>query len=171
MTRPSTFVPYQQGTQKARTTKTAKGAADFLRANDKMASILPTVTRMAALQKDCTATLPAMFATCAVLSLENEQLVLAVPNAALASKLKQQLPKLQDNLLKRGWQVSAIRLKVQVITGLVKTERIKELNMPMQAVSAFDSLENGLEETPQNKTLKAALRALIERQRGQHKGG
>lgn len=165
MTRPSSFIPYQQGTQ---TAKTAKGAADFLRANDKMASILPTVTRMAALQKDCAATLPAMFASCMVLSLESEQLVLAVPNAAVASKLKQQLPKLQDNLLKRGWQVSAIRLKVQVITGIVKTERIKDLSMPSGAVSAFDALENGLEETQQNKTLKAALRALIERQRSQH---
>ena len=162
MTRPSSFIPYQQGT---RSKRTAQGAAEFLRAHDKMSALLPTITRMAALQKDCAATLPAIFSTCAVLSCENEQLVLAVPNAALASKLKQQLPKLQDNLLKRGWQVIAIRLKVQVIREVVKVTPIKQAVLTTNAVSAFSSLENALEETPQNSALKAALRALVEKRR------
>jgi len=159
--RPPSFIPYQQGTHQA---KTAKGAADFLRAHDKMASILPAVTRMAALQKDCAATLPAMFASCVVLSFENDQLVLAVPNAALASKLKQQLPKLQDNLCKRGWQVIAIRLKVQVIQGIEKTEPIKQIQLSTQAIDAFKTLETNLETSPQNNALKAALRNMIMRQ-------
>jgi hypothetical protein len=158
--RSSSFIPYQQGT---RQTQTVKGAADFLRAHDKMASILPTVTRMAALQADCATALPAMFNYCTVLSYETEQLVLATPNAAIASKLKQQLPKLQDALRKRGWQISAIRLKVQVPQEIVKKEIVKQLQLPSHAVSALANLDSALEDTLQNKTLKAALATMVRR--------
>jgi hypothetical protein len=160
MTRSSSFIPYPQGTQQKRT---AQGAADFLRANDKMAAIMPTVTRLAALQKDCAATLPTMFDSCSVLSFEADQLVLAIPNAAIASKLKQQLPKLQDNLRKRGWQVIAIRLKVQLIQEINKTKTPKQLSLPTHAISALAALENTLEDTPTNSALKAALGAMLKR--------
>jgi hypothetical protein len=162
MMHPSSFIPYQQGT---RSVRTAKGAADFLRAHDKMASILPTVTRMVALQKDCAATLPPMFDACAVQLFEAEQLVLSVPNAALAAKLKQQVPKLQSSLLKRGWQVSAIRLKVQVTKNHEKSTTSKRLNLPRQAVSAFAELGDMLEDSPRNAALKAALTAMVRRHR------
>jgi hypothetical protein len=115
MNRSSSFSPYQQGARTPRNSaRAAQGAADFLRGHEKMASLLPAVSRMAALQKDCAAVLPDMFSACGVLQFESEQLVLSVPNAALTARLKQMLPKLQDALLKRGWQVSAIRLRVQV---------------------------------------------------------
>lgn len=162
MMRSSSFIPYQLGTQQKRT---AKGAADFLRANDKMAAIMPTVTRLVALQKDCAAILPAMFDSCSVLSFEADQLVLAIPNAAIASKLKQQLPKLQDSLRKRGWQVIAIRLKVQVVQGMAKPEAIKQLALPSRAISAFADLEGTLEDSPTNSALKAALAAMLGRHR------
>jgi hypothetical protein len=160
--RSSSFIPYQQGT---RQTQTPKGAADFLRAHDKMASILPAVTRMAALQADCAAMLPTMFNSCSVLSYDEEQLVLATPNAAIASKLKQQLPKLHDNLCKRGWKVIAIRLKVQVTQEVAKKETTKQLQLPSRALTALASLEQALEESPQNKNLKVALATLVRRHR------
>ena len=162
--RPSSFIPNRQGTRAA---QSVQGATDFLRAHDKMAAILPTVTRMAALQKDCAATLPVMFDACAVLQFESEQLVLSTPNAALAAKLKQQLPKLQENLLKRGWQVNAIRLKVQVTQNLEKVARPKQLVLPPRAVSAFAELVGTLEDSPRNATLRAALRMMVERHRGE----
>ena len=162
MMRTSSFIPYQQGTQQHRT---AKGATDFLRAHDKMAAIMPTVTRIAALQKDCAALLPAMFDSCFVLSFEADNLVLAIPNAAIASKLKQQLPKLQDSLRKRGWQVIAIRLKVQVIQKIAKKEISKQLTLPSGAISALATLENTLEDSPTNSALKAALGAMLRRHR------
>jgi len=90
-------------------------------------------------------------------------LTLAIPNAALAAKLKQQLPKLQDNLLKRGWQVIAIRLKVQVINVVVKPERVPHPGLSAGAISAFAQLENALEKTPQNSGLKEALKNLVEK--------
>ena len=158
--RSSSFIPYQQG---ARPKNSVKGATDFLRAHDKMAALLPNITRMAALQKDCAATLPVMFEACSVLQFESGQLVLAIPNAALASKLKQQLPKLQDTLLKRGWQISAIRLKVQVTKSPEKSVTSKSLVLPGQALSALSMLGETLEDTPRNDALKTAIRAMVGR--------
>ncbi|GIZ50947.1 hypothetical protein NCCP691_09610 [Noviherbaspirillum aridicola] len=134
-----------------------------MRGNDKMAALLPTVARLAALQQDCASVLPALFDACSVLSFESGQLVLAAPNAAFAAKLKQQLPKLQEALLKGGWQVSAIRIKVQVRKIAEKTRPQKQLVLPSAAKSALASLKESLEETPQNQELKAALEAMLKR--------
>lgn len=159
--RSSSFIPYRPNARP----KTAKGAADFLQSHDKMAALLPTVTRMAALQKDCAATLPVMFDACTVLQFESDQLVLSTPNASLAAKLKQQLPKLQEGLQKRGWQVNAIRLKVQVTKIVENSIKPKQLMLPKQAVSALAELGNTLENSPRNDALKAALSAMVRRHR------
>jgi hypothetical protein len=161
--RPSSFIPFKPTSSFQ---KPAKGAADFLRAHDKMAALLPAITRMAALQKDCAATLPAMFAHCAVLQFEDNQLVLAVPNAALVTRMKQQLPKLQDELQVRGWQVNAIRLKVQVSKIPSKSTTSSNLELPNLALSAFQELENSLEDSPRNQTLKNALKTMLWHQQG-----
>ena len=162
MTRPSNFVPFKSG---IRTAATSRGVADFLRGHDKMAALLPSVTRMANLQSDCAANLPSMFAACGVLQFESGQLVLSTPNAALASKLKQQLPKLQEGLQQRGWQVNAIRLKVQVGPALEKVPHVKQLRLPDPALSALQQLEKSLASSPRNAALLAAISALVKRPR------
>lgn len=162
----SFFSPYHQSTKASRaSTRSAQGATDYLRANDKMASLLPTVARMIALQKDCAAILPEMFNACSVLQFDSDQLTLSTPNAALAAKLKQKLPKLQDALLQRGWQVSAIRLKVQVSNLAEKAIYSKQLQLPTQAVSALATLNSALEDSPRNATLRAAIDVMISRHR------
>ena len=148
-----------------RTGPKAVGAADFLRANDTMAGLLPTAMRMASLQKDCAAALPAMFEHCDILQFESAQLVLAIPNAAVASKLKQQLPKLQTALQKRGWQVEAIKLKIQVSKSIPPVVHTHQLAFPDKAVSAFAELGEALEPTPQNAALIAAVKAMASRRR------
>jgi hypothetical protein len=159
------FSPYRQGTETARASiRTAQCVTEFLQAHDKMASLLPTATRMAALQKDCATLLPDIFNDCAVLQFESDQLILSIPNAALASKLKQRLPKLQDALRQRGWQVSAIRLKVQIMNITEKSTLAKQSIMTPQAVSALAMLNHSLEETPRNAALKAAISTMIKRQ-------
>jgi hypothetical protein len=100
-----------------------------------------------------------------VLRFESGQLVLAVPNAALAAKLKQQLPKLQDALLKRGFQVSSIRLRLQpgnIVTNVTKS---KQLLLPNQAISALADLNASLEDSPHNEALKAAIMTMLHRHR------
>lgn len=165
MLRSSSFLPSQNGAPSAQSSRSARGAGDFLRAHDKMAAILPGVTRMVALQKACAAALPAMFGACAVLQFESAQLVLSTPNAALASKLKQQLPKLQEALLTQGWQVSSIRLKIQVAQKLQRPPKSAPPVLPPVATSAFDALEKALPDSPRNQALKTAIAAMVRKQR------
>lgn len=162
MQRLSNFIPAHSRTRRPETTKDALA---FLRGDDKMASLLPTATRMAALQKDCAAVLPVMFDACSILQFADGQLVLSTPTAALASRLKQQLPKLQEALLKRGWQVNAIRLKVQVGANLIRPPQIKQAVLPERAVSALAELGGALEKTSRNESLVAAIEALVRRHR------
>ncbi len=163
--RSSSFPPNQPSAPAAKPSRSTLGAADFLRAHAKMAAIMPGVTRMVALQKACAAALPAMFATCAVVQFESGQLVLSTPNAALAAKLKQQLPKLQEILQQQGWQVSAIRLKVQVARKLEKPARVVPPVLPPIATSAFAELGEALDDSPRNQALKAAIEAMVRRRR------
>lgn len=135
-------------------------ATDFLRANDRMASLLPAATRMARLQADCAQALPSMFGNVDVLSFHEGALVLAVPSSALAARLKQMLPKLQASLQQKGWQVESVKLKVQVARALPDKPQMRTLELPPTAVQAFEELAETLEDTAQNKELVAALRAL-----------
>lgn len=128
-----------------------------------MAALLPAVTRLVTLQKECSALLPAFFDACSVIQFDAGQLVVGTPNAALATKLKQQLPKLQDGLVKRGWQVNAIRIKVQVGKIAEKTIPVKTLALPNQALDALSALNEALEESKQNHALKEALNAMLQR--------
>jgi hypothetical protein len=153
------FIPDQQGNRLP--AGTVQGAAEFLRAHDKMASILPAVKRIVALQRDCATALPSMFNACSVLQFESNLLVLSMPNAALAAKLKQQLPKLQYKLLALGWQVSAIRLKVQATQNIEESRTSKQLRLPGLAVSALAALDLALEDSPRNAALKAALGEML----------
>lgn len=141
------------------------GAVDFLNAHDRLASLLPTAKRIAALQKDCADILPEMFASCEVMQFESEKLTLSVPSAALAARLKQTLPRLMDGLAKRGWQVSAIKLKVQVRQSSRPVVRQKQMPMPDRAVNAFAELEDALEKKPHNDALRQALQSLLQRHR------
>lgn len=145
--------------------KTSIEATDFLRRNDKMAALLPAAMRMASLQKDCADALPPMFGTCDVLSFQEGQLTLAVPSSAMAAKLKQQVPKLQLALHKRGWVVDGIKLKVQVTRSIAPVVHTRQLVLPQTAINAFDQLGDTLAPTAQNATLIAALKAMAARRR------
>jgi hypothetical protein len=164
---PSPTTSFSVSSRTARvTSKTPKGVADFLRTHDKMAALLPAAMRMASLQRDCAANLPAVFASCAILKFEADQLVLTAPNAALASKLKQQLPKLQESLIQLGWQVNAIRIKLQPGKIAEKSRNIKQLVLPSEAISSFVALSGALEDTPQNAALKSAIASMLKHHRG-----
>lgn len=138
-----------------------------MRAHDKLSALLPTVTRMAALQKDCAALLPDMFSACEILQFGAEQLLLSTPNAAVAARLKQKLPHLQDALMQRGWQIKTIRLKVQVTKTVEKSIASVRLELPMQAITALGMLNEGLGESSRNQNLKAAIDRLLQHHREQ----
>lgn len=150
-----------------RNIQTSFEVVDFLRKNDRLASLLPTATRMARLQSDCAAALPAMAANSDVLSFQEGVLVLAVPSSAIAARLKQQLPKLQATLQQRGWQVESARIKVQVTRAFAPEPPKPNRELPPNAVKAFEDLGEALPETAQNAQLIAAIRSLAAKRRGQ----
>jgi hypothetical protein len=147
--------------------KTSFGATDFLRANDRLAALMPTALRVGNLQRDVKNILPPMYAGCDVLSFQEGALTLAVPSSAVAAKLKQQLPKLQAGLQKKGWQVDNVRIKIQMRPTVPVREEAKPstLTLPSTAVEAFEQLGEALPETQQNAALKAALKRLAERRK------
>ncbi|GGY50355.1 DciA family protein [Pseudoduganella albidiflava] len=149
-----------------RRNRTAVEATDFLRRDDRLAALLPAVQRMAKLQQDCAKVLPAAFNFCDILSFEAGQLVLSTPNASVAAKLKQQLPKLQEALSAKGWQIDNIRLKVQMMKAMATppVER-RQLVIPEVGVDSFARLSETLEPTKQNATLIAALKNLVAHRR------
>ncbi|MFC5550994.1 DciA family protein [Massilia aerilata] len=148
--------------------RTSIEATDFLRRNDRLASLLPAATRMASLQKDVRLILPPMYANCETLSIQEGVLTLAVPSSAVAAKLKQQGPKLQAALQKKGWQVDSVRIKIQVGRAMPAKEDIMKpssFELPPTAVQAFEELGEALPASPQNATLIAAIRRLAEKRK------
>jgi len=155
--------PYRINIKRGRPVSVTSGASDFLRANDKIAPLLPAIQRNLALQRDCEAILSSLFELCEVMQLADGQLVLGAANAAIATKLKQQCPKLQLQLQQRGWQINAIRIKVQVKRVIEKPLPIKQLSIPKTALEALSALEKNIEKTAQNADLRAALSRLLTR--------
>jgi len=146
--------------------RTAFGATDFLRSNERLAALLPAAMRIGNLQKDVRVILPPMYTGCDVLSFHEGVLVLAVPSSAVAAKLKQQLPKLQTGLQKKGWQVDSVRIKIQVGRALPQPQAEKRvLELPPTAVQAFEELGHNLPDTAQNAPLIAALLRLAEKRK------
>jgi hypothetical protein len=148
--------------------RTSIEATDFLRRNDRMASLLPAATRMASLQKDVKVILPPMYAGCDVMSLQEGVLTLAVPSSAVAAKLKQQAPKLQATLQKKGWQIDSVKIKIQVGRALPPQQEMlkpSSLELPPTAVQAFEELGDALPESPQNAPLIAAIKRLAEKRK------
>jgi hypothetical protein len=148
-----------------RNRKTSLEVTDFLRSNERMASLLPAALRMADLQRDVGQILPAMADNCDVLSFQDGALVLAVPSSAVAARLKQSLPKLQSSLLARGWQVTSMKLKVQVTRAMPPQVETRVLELPPTAVDAFEELGDALPDTPQNAALVAAIKRLAAKRR------
>jgi hypothetical protein len=160
----SNFTYQPRATTYSKGASPAHGAVDFLRTHDKMAALLPAVTRMAELQKECASLLPESFHVCTVVQFEAGCLVFSAPNAALAAKLKQRMPKLQDALSGRGWQVDAIRVKISVSPSFAVQPAVrKEKHLPRHAMSALSDLEQGLDVSPRNAALKAALQKMLDR--------
>ena len=156
--RPTTFVPARRPGQRP----TARDAADFLQGNDKLAGLLPAAARLADLQRECVRLMPTQFVHCTVLQITDGQLTVAVPNAALATRVKQLLPKLHAGLLEKGWQIDGIKLKIQVIAAPLP-KPVRDLSLPGGAVASFAALDSSLETHPRNAALKEAIQALVAR--------
>lgn len=136
---------------------------DFLQRHETAAGLLPSAQRILRLGQDLRPLLPsALRDTCEVSGFDDTVIVLRVSSSGAAAKLRQTLPRLRDGLLARGWQVSAIRTRVQPGGAAVipSTWRApSDTAIPASGLAAFDALERTLDESP----LKAAVERLLRR--------
>ncbi len=157
---PANFTPFRRPEQRT----SAREALDFLQSSEKVSALLPTASRLAQLQQSCERLQPQVFASCRVVHLDNGLLQIAVPNAALATRLRQQLPRLAAGLRENGWPVEDIRLKVQVMPErLPAPPAPKKRELPVAALASFAALETSLDTDPRNEGLRDALRMLLAR--------
>ena len=154
---PPNFTPARRPGQAPKT----REVFEFLQSSDKLSALLPAARRVGQLQADCEQLLPTLFANCRALQVREGQLQVAVPNAALATRLRQVLPKLQDGLREKGWAVDGIKLKVQPMPSEPQrpVKKLANHELPRNAVNSFAELANALEDSP----LKNALQALVSR--------
>lgn len=157
---------YQSITTAHKPMRSAKGIREFLQDNNGIAALLPAAERLAALQKDCAVALPAMFDACALIQFTSSQLTLSAPNAAIAAKLKQHIPRMQEFLTSRGWQVIAVRIKVQVNRPAAsQAPPPRSLSLPASAIAAFSELEASLAQERQDTALMSAVQKMLARRR------
>ena len=157
----STFVPARRASQRS----AARDPLAFLQTDDKLAGLLPTAHQIARLQSDCERILPGLLSQCRVMHLREGSLHIAVPNAALATRLKQGLSKLEAGLREKGWSVDAVKLKMQPPTSLPHQggSQMSAPHLSAQALGSFAELEQALDTGPENDALRAALQALLSR--------
>ena len=154
------FTPFRRPEARA----DAREAMDFLQSTEKLSALLPAASRLAQLQQACEHLQPLIFPSCRVVHLDKGLLQIAVPNAALATRLKQQLPRLAASLREKGWPVEEIRLKVQVMPErLPAPPAPKKRDLPNAALASFAALENSLDADPRNQGLREALHSLLAR--------
>lgn len=146
----------------------AHEATRFLERHDKLAALLPALSRNAAVQKECAHLLPHLFALCSVLTCEDDQLVVSAPNAAIAARLRQCLPQLRTGLAQAGWHVERIRIKVRMAAelGTPAPPPAPMRVMPPHALAALEGLQQTLDTSERNSALKQALARLLTHQRG-----
>lgn len=161
--RPTNFTPAQRPQQRPY----AREATEFLQSTDGLGSLLSTVETLARLQADCERFLPPALSSCKVLKLHENILQVAVPNAAVATRLRHSLPGLTKSLRERGWAVDTIKVNVKTISEPRSSLRTYDRAPPLPelALQSFAELAHAIEITPRNADLLSALDNLLSKRR------
>jgi len=103
--------------------------------------------------------------SCCVKQLRAGTLYLSAENAAIAAKVKQLSPRLLTRYQKLGWQITSIRVEVQVReTAPQPVAGRARARLSIETIDNLERLAAGLEDSP----LKQALANLVEHQRGKN---
>jgi len=127
--------------------------------------LLPTAQRYLDLQQDLCQTVPSgVLRESRICQFDGGALVIAVPSAAVASRLRQILPGVRDGLENRGWKIISIQLRVQppkLAEGPLPRVARSLRGLPGSAILHWQNLARTVSPSP----LRDAIRALILRHR------
>jgi hypothetical protein len=114
------------------------------------------IRQLMALQSVLAEVLPGNLATSASVALVKAgEMILFADNGAVAAKLRQMVPRILISLRQRGYEITGIRLQVQVSIRDNPLPQ-KQISLSSEARSAIDLLSERLKASP----LKAALKRL-----------
>lgn len=137
-------------------------AINWLGADQRGADVLTTARMLLSIQEVTRKGLPpALAQVCRVARLDRQQITLAVPSAAYASRLRQLAPRLIQLLAGNGWNLNEIIVKVQA--GLLQ-DRTKmaapRTVVPLDgnALKAFSELQDNLRPGPLADAVTRLLR-------------
>ena len=134
-------------------------AHSFLNAAPNLQALLQQAQKLRVLQKAWDEVVPKPLATASSVGAVRQQtLIVFASNGAVAAKLRQLAPSLLEKIQKRGTEVTAIRVDVQVEV-LPLDKKPKDLMVSHNALNSLEKLEQSLDDSP----LKNALHALIRR--------
>jgi len=140
----------------------AQTAHSFLSAAPNLQGLLQQAQKLLALQEAWNEVAPKPLAAASrVGAVRQQTLIVYANNGAVAGKLRQLVPSLLEKIQKRGIEVTAIRVDVQV-EALPSGKKPKDLTVSHNALSSLEKLEQSLDDSP----LKNALHTLIRRHSG-----
>lgn len=139
-------------------------ALDWVSTDTHGASILATAQNLLDAEQEARRALPPGIArVCRVARIERQQMTLAVPSAAYASKLRQLVPRVLARLNNAGWNLNEITVRVQ--GALVHKPAPPPLKtaepLGPVALDAFSKLHDAVEPGP----LSDAIQQLLQRHR------
>ena len=125
--------------------------------------LLKTAQRYLQLEQLIQKNLPTGLQHCKVAHIDRQTVVLAVPSAAHANKLRQTIPTLLDMLQQHNWQLNQIQIHIQSVlfTGIKPLGIVRQGGSGINAsgIEAFKQLEEQLEDGP----LALAIQRLLSR--------
>ena len=144
---------------------TQRSLEDCLFSNDGIGRMSAQARRLMKLQRVLEQALPPGLAHCTRLAnLKPGVAVLHAPNGALATKLRQLLPRLTESFRNEGVDLNEIRVKVQPVAQAWRPAQVQTpAVLGIQQKQGLTSLAASL---PQDSPLRAALTRLVSRAAG-----
>jgi len=136
-------------------------ALNWIRTDQHGASVLITAENLLAAEQEVRRVLPlGMADVCRVARIERQQITLAVPSAAYASKLRQLAPRVLVRLNDAGWNLNEISVRVQGSLAQNVTEPSQRQAEPLGSIAleAFSRLHTDLEPGPLSDAVQRLLK-------------
>lgn len=137
----------------------ARKLQSFLGSTATLAALLKQAERLSELQRLWEQVAPPPFAkTCKVGGLHGQVLVLYANNGAIAAKIRQLAPTLQEKFQKKGFEVTSILVRVQARFLAPEKKPVKALRLGAAGTASLRQLADQLGDSPLRQALENMLK-------------